>query len=106
VFTRFHSFPTEANNSAAQKQLDYWNSVDATPNGLVARPHAPHETWSNKERTSGMLGGFEHISRIDIQGSKNFFAKLKLDRSVTPLRVADCGAGYALFLIRDHRPSI
>jgi hypothetical protein len=45
------------------------------------------------KNASGMLGGFEHISRIDLQGSKNFFAKLKLDRSVTPLRVADCGAG-------------
>ncbi|KAA8910081.1 alpha-N-methyltransferase NTM1 [Sphaerosporella brunnea] len=55
-----------------QKQLDYWNSVDATPNG--------------------MLGGFEHISRIDIQGSKNFFGKLKLDRT-PPMRIADCGAG-------------
>ncbi|CCX33158.1 alpha-N-methyltransferase NTM1 [Pyronema domesticum] len=55
-----------------KKQLDYWNSVDATPNG--------------------MLGGFESISRVDIQGSKNFFAKLKLDRT-EPLRVADCGAG-------------
>ncbi|KAF8251136.1 hypothetical protein K440DRAFT_579634 [Wilcoxina mikolae CBS 423.85] len=55
-----------------QKQLDYWNSVDATPNG--------------------MLGGFEHISRVDIQGSKNFLAKLQLDRT-PPLRIADCGAG-------------
>ncbi|KAF8545444.1 alpha-N-methyltransferase NTM1 [Trichophaea hybrida] len=55
-----------------QKQLDYWNSVDATPNG--------------------MLGGFEHISRVDIQGSKNFLAKIRLDRT-PPLRIADCGAG-------------
>jgi len=55
-----------------QKQLDYWNSVEATPNG--------------------MLGGYERISRIDIQGSKSFFAKLKLDRT-PPLRIADCGAG-------------
>jgi len=40
-----------------------------------------------------MLGGYERISRIDIQGSKSFFAKLKLDRT-PPLRIADCGAGY------------
>jgi len=40
-----------------------------------------------------MLGGYEHISQIDIQGSKHFFAKLKLGRA-PPLRIADCGAGY------------
>lgn len=42
---------------------------------------------------AGMLGGFEHISRVDIQGSKNFFAKLRLERAGS-LRIADCGAGY------------
>ena len=42
-----------------------------------------------------MLGGFESISRVDIQGSRNFFAKLKLARPAVPppLRIADCGAG-------------
>jgi protein N-terminal methyltransferase len=42
-----------------------------------------------------MLGGFPYISKVDLQGSKNFLAKLgiggksegKLDRA------ADCGAG-------------
>ena len=41
-----------------------------------------------------MLGGFESISRTDIQGSKSFFAKLKLPRGTPPLRIADCGAGF------------
>ncbi|KAG0643519.1 alpha-N-methyltransferase NTM1 [Tuber brumale] len=60
----------------AQKTLEYWNSVDATPNG--------------------MLGGFESVSRVDLVGSRVFIAKLKLPEapitSAKP-RVADCGAG-------------
>jgi len=48
---------------------------------------------------SGMLGGFPYISKVDLQGSKNFLAKLgvggkaggKVERAV------DCGAGYAFF---------
>lgn len=72
--------------------LAYWNSIPSTVNG--------------------MLGGFSHISRIDLQGSANFLSKLR--RSVrmssssptttsTPTagagaagllpRAADCGAG-------------
>lgn len=55
--------------------LTYWESIDADVNG--------------------MLGGFPYISKVDLQGSKNFLAKLgvggknakKLDRAV------DCGAG-------------
>lgn len=54
----------------------YWQSIDADVNG--------------------MLGGFPYISRVDLQGSKNFLAKLgvggknkgKIERAV------DCGAGY------------
>lgn len=60
--------------------LVYWNSVDATVNG--------------------MLGGYPQTSRIDLQGSSNFFTKLrrgKSQSSKTPLeqlsRAADCGAG-------------
>ncbi|OCK85199.1 hypothetical protein K432DRAFT_377900 [Lepidopterella palustris CBS 459.81] len=59
------------------KSLAYWNSVPSTVNG--------------------MLGGYPHISRIDLQGSANFLAKLRRQISTphpTPLpRAADCGAG-------------
>ncbi|KAM3080959.1 hypothetical protein ACMFMG_004918 [Clarireedia jacksonii] len=52
--------------------IAYWESIEADLNG--------------------MLGGFPYISRVDIQGSKNFMGKLgikgkKLERAV------DCGAG-------------
>lgn len=36
--------------------LKYWQGIDATVNG--------------------MLGGFPHISRIELRGSRNFLAKL------------------------------
>ncbi|KAL8828727.1 MAG: hypothetical protein Q9170_006477 [Blastenia crenularia] len=60
--------------------LTYWTSIPATVNG--------------------MLGGYPHISRIDLRGSLNFLEKLRQlhplpgQTSTTPLgRGADCGAG-------------
>ncbi|KAF2132397.1 hypothetical protein P153DRAFT_285042 [Dothidotthia symphoricarpi CBS 119687] len=62
------------------QSLDYWNSVSSD--------------------VTGMLGGYPQTSRIDLQGSSNFLAKLR--RGKTPAskqppapleRVADCGAG-------------
>jgi len=54
---------------------DYWQSVDADVNG--------------------MLGGFPYISKVDLQGSKNFLAKLGVGgkNSKKVERVVDCGAG-------------
>lgn len=55
--------------------LTYWEGIDADVNG--------------------MLGGFPYISKVDLQGSKNFLAKLgvggKSERKLG--RVVDCGAG-------------
>lgn len=56
--------------------LTYWNSI--SPN------------------VSGMLGGYPQISRIDLQGSANFLAKLRRPYPETPpvlRRGVDCGAG-------------
>ncbi|KAG4419794.1 hypothetical protein IFR04_007104 [Cadophora malorum] len=55
--------------------LTYWESIDADVNG--------------------MLGGFPYISKVDLQGSKNFLAKLGVGgKSATKLgRAVDCGAG-------------
>lgn len=47
----------------------------------------------------GMLGGFPHVSRVDLQGSRALMAKLgvlagKAEGDSKPLRRAvDCGAG-------------
>lgn len=58
-----------------QDARDYWQSIDADVNG--------------------MLGGFPYISKVDLQGSKNFLAKLgvwgKGNSKVG--RAVDCGAG-------------
>ncbi|KAK4185175.1 hypothetical protein QBC35DRAFT_454532 [Podospora australis] len=50
--------PSENVDSLINKDdgLKYWESIDADVNG--------------------MLGGFPHISRVDLQGSRNFLAKL------------------------------
>lgn len=68
--------------------LDYWNSIPNT--------------------VDGMLGGYPHITKVDLQGSANFLSKLRrqhqhqtspdspaVPAAATPLlpRVADCGAG-------------
>ena len=55
--------------------------------------------WSSCEATdNGVLGGYPQVSRVDIQGSKNFLAKLRqsskhFPRSEKLKRVVDCGAG-------------
>jgi protein N-terminal methyltransferase len=56
--------------------------------------------WSSTEPTvNGVLGGFPQVSRIDLQGSSNFLAKLRRASKTHPAtagklaRAADCGAG-------------
>ncbi|KUJ20177.1 uncharacterized protein LY89DRAFT_612328 [Mollisia scopiformis] len=58
-----------------QDARDYWQGIDADVNG--------------------MLGGFPYISKVDLQGSKNFLAKLGVGgQGAEKLeRVVDCGAG-------------
>ena len=59
-----------------QEAIEYWQNVDADVNG--------------------MLGGFPNVSKVDLQGSRGFLAKLGIGRN-TGLRrverVVDCGAG-------------
>ena len=58
-----------------QDALNYWEGIDADVNG--------------------MLGGFPYISKVDLQGSKNFLAKLGVGgKGARKLaRAVDCGAG-------------
>lgn len=55
--------------------------------------------WSTTEPTvNGVLGGFPQVSRIDLQGSANFLAKLRRQSRYFPekqklKKVVDCGAG-------------
>jgi len=58
------------------------NSPEQSPNPpeqvdiLIDRDHG-RRYWEGVEATvDGMLGGFPHVSRVDLQGSKNFLAKL------------------------------
>lgn len=73
--------PTDAapdSKISTSDALKYWNSISAT--------------------VDGMLGGYPEISRTDLRGSANFFAKLRreqVSRSAngTLQRGVDCGAG-------------
>lgn len=64
-----------------QDARDYWQGIDADVNG--------------------MLGGFPYISKVDLQGSKNFLAKLGIGGkgAVKLERVVDCGAGYVVSFV-------
>lgn len=58
-----------------QDARNYWQSIDADVNG--------------------MLGGFPYVSKVDIQGSKNFLSKLGIGgrNGRKAERAVDCGAG-------------
>lgn len=58
-----------------QDARNYWQGINADVNG--------------------MLGGFPYISKVDLQGSKNFLAKLGIGgKSKTKVgKAVDCGAG-------------
>lgn len=48
----------------------------STPDSLINHKHAK-DYWSTVDAdVNGMLGGFPYVSRVDLQGSKNFLAKL------------------------------
>jgi protein N-terminal methyltransferase len=55
--------------------------------------------WSNTTADDdGVLGGFPHVSKADLQGSANFLAKLRRKSNAYPAsrklgHVVDCGAG-------------
>ena len=72
--------PTPAPDSQIDHKaaIDYWSSTEPTVNGI--------------------LGGYPQVSRVDIQGSSNFLAKLRRQSKHFPpeqklQRVVDCGAG-------------
>ncbi|EME49754.1 hypothetical protein DOTSEDRAFT_68512 [Dothistroma septosporum NZE10] len=72
---------------------------NAAPDSLINHT-AAIAYWSSTPATvDGVLGGYPQVSRVDLQGSANFLAKLRRQSKLHPLsagklqRVADCGAG-------------
>jgi len=66
--------PTDAKISQ-EAGLEYWEGIDADVNG--------------------MLGGFPYISKVDLQGSRNFLAKLGIGTKEGLRTVANCLEGGA-----------
>ncbi|GAB1743608.1 hypothetical protein NU219Hw_g534t1 [Hortaea werneckii] len=83
-------------DSPAQEVL--FADPNAAPDSLINH-EAAIRYWSSTEPTvNGVLGGFPQVSRIDLQGSSNFLAKLRRQSDVFPpgkklRRAVDCGAG-------------
>lgn len=74
-------------------------ATDLPPDSHI-NPATALAYWSSTEPTvNGVLGGFPQVSRIDLQGSSNFLAKLRRASQTHPAsagklkRAADCGAG-------------
>jgi protein N-terminal methyltransferase len=80
--TSFYTFKNMV--SAPDSQIDHKAAVDY---------------WAGTEASvNGMLGGYPQVSRIDLQQSANFLAKLRRASSTHPpsqrmKRIVDCGAG-------------
>jgi len=71
---------------------------NTAPDALI-NPQAAIAYWSSVSTdNAGVLGGYPHVSRVDLQGSTTFLAKLRRKSSVFPTskplsRTVDCGAG-------------
>jgi protein N-terminal methyltransferase len=75
------------------------DAVGVAPDAQIDHS-AAIEYWAGiSADVDGMLGGFPHVSRVDLQGSRALMAKLgvlapKEEGGAKPLRrVVDCGAG-------------
>lgn len=73
--------------------------IPGAPDSLIDHT-AAIAYWSSTPATvDGVLGGYPQVSRVDVQGSANFLAKLRRQSKHHPpqsgklKRVADCGAG-------------
>lgn len=104
---------TESDTSKGMTDVKRTKGAGASSEENVARPikanalpdsyinHAAAIAyWSSTPATDdGVLGGFPQVSKVDLQGSANFLAKLRRNvKSVAPkagklARAVDCGAG-------------
>ncbi|KAL1297909.1 hypothetical protein AAFC00_006424 [Neodothiora populina] len=74
------------------------NHISSAPDSQINHKAAVEYWGSTDASVNGMLGGYPQVSRIDLQQSANFLAKLRRASSTHPTtqkvkRVVDCGAG-------------
>lgn len=71
--------------------------LSATPDLLISQSDALMYWNSIPATKTGMLGGFAHISQIDLEMSGDFLRRLRLSSGASPkqpfARAVDCGAG-------------
>lgn len=87
-----------ANEDDVADEIPFSISSKAAPDSQIDRK-AAIAYWSSTEPTvNGVLGGYPQVSRVDLQGSSNFLAKLRRQSKQFPpgaklQRAVDCGAG-------------
>ncbi|EMC94773.1 hypothetical protein BAUCODRAFT_73639 [Baudoinia panamericana UAMH 10762] len=89
--------------SSDDAPTDQAEEIPFLPSGAAPDSFIDHKAaiayWSATEPTvNGVLGGYPQVSRIDLQGSSNFLAKLRRSSHHHPSskklnRAVDCGAG-------------
>jgi protein N-terminal methyltransferase len=89
----------DADTGIEQGEADTSTTQDSVPPDSRINHTDAIAYWSGTEASvSGVLGGFPQVSRVDLQGSRNFLAKLRRGSKTHPAskklsRVVDCGAG-------------
>lgn len=89
---------TNSSTTSLASEIAFPPPATAPPDAQI-NPASAIAYWSSTEATiSGVLGGFPQVSRIDLQGSSNFLAKLRRGSKYFPpekklRRAVDCGAG-------------
>ncbi|KAK5172072.1 uncharacterized protein LTR77_003709 [Saxophila tyrrhenica] len=87
----------DSDNDKAE-EMPFTTTTNAAPDSQIDHK-AAIAYWSSTEPTvNGVLGGYPQVSRIDLQGSSNFLAKLRRQSKHFPPgkklgRAVDCGAG-------------
>lgn len=98
------------NQSTMTQDNDPGSPAAAVPDASISHTGALAYWSSTPATVDGMLGGFEPINKVDLQGSKNFLAKLRRERALRQSstaspssqrqqglellgRAVDCGAG-------------
>jgi protein N-terminal methyltransferase len=98
LFLFLHTALLHHTTELALSPTNIMSSTNAAPDSHISTTTALSYWNSCDPSVTGMLGGFPQVSRIDLQQSSTFLAKLrrasKAHPTSTPLtRIVDCGAG-------------